>query len=511
MNAHLFRTRWNWATALVIFTFCVSEIFAANTDFYVQTTASNLNAGSSTADAAAFTYTSVILADGWNASTGVFTVASGTPNSDMPTMNDGTHYASVYVTAGATVATFVGRITGVSSTTITVSLTAVAGTPPATDALGATTLKVDGAWDGPSGAIAFPFNFVTSALNSGVSGSYPRVNFKNNVAGTPTDYTVTAAMTHTLPGPIVFQGYTTTVADGGRAVLANITTTASYTFFSGSGANCSYADLIFDGDIFTSGTNILVNFSGAELFLYRLVFRNARAVGTQFNGAAGTMVECEAFNCNKSNTAATGAISIGSGNIAIRTISHDNAGSNSSGFAVTQARLFNCIADTNGAKGFLITSTLESALINCDAYNNGGDGADLTAASAATVYIENCNFINNGTGGTGYGINSSGSVIRNGAIVNCGFGAGTEENATGTIAAAAGALMEIGTVTYPPNVTPYNAPSTGDFDIVLAAAKAAGRGAFTQTQASYTGTLGVPTIGASQPSGAGGGQRGYSR
>src|SRR5688572_24854695 len=106
---------------------------------------------------------SAVVANGWNASTGVFTVASGTPNSDMASMADGTHFASVYTTAGATVATFVGRITGVSATTITVSLTVVAGSPPASNSAGAITLKVDGAWAGPATTVGFPFNFAVGA------------------------------------------------------------------------------------------------------------------------------------------------------------------------------------------------------------------------------------------------------------------------------------------------------------------------------------------------------------
>jgi hypothetical protein len=59
-------------------------------------------------------------------------------------------------------------------------------------------------------------------------------------------------------------------------------------------------------------------------------------------------------------------------------------------------------------------------------------------------------------------------------------------------------VIESGTVTYANDVTPWVDPANGDFRINLAAAKGAGRGTFTQTAASYTGTIGYPDIGAAQ-------------
>ncbi len=58
--------------------------------------------------------------------------------------------------------------------------------------------------------------------------------------------------------------------------------------------------------------------------------------------------------------------------------------------------------------------------------------------------------------------------------------------------------MESGSITYAADVTPWVDPANGDFRITLAAAKSAGRGSFTQTQSSYTGTIGYPDIGAAQ-------------
>jgi hypothetical protein len=61
-----------------------------------------------------------------------------------------------------------------------------------------------------------------------------------------------------------------------------------------------------------------------------------------------------------------------------------------------------------------------------------------------------------------------------------------------------------GNVTYANDVTPWTDPANGDFRISLAAAKGAGRGTYTQTAASYAGTVGYPDIGAAQSTGGGG-------
>jgi hypothetical protein len=111
---------------------------------------------------------------------------------------------------------------------------------------------------------------------------------------------------------------------------------------------------------------------------------------------------------------------------------------------------------------------------------------DNSAAGNVAKAI-NCNFVKNG----GWGVN--GSAV-NTLLVNCGFGSGTQANASGTSTQA----IEQNSVTYASGATPWNDPANGDFRIVAAAARAAGVGTFTQTQASYSGTVGYPDIGAAQ-------------
>ncbi len=466
------------------------------TEFYVQTTASNLNAGSTTADAAAFTYTSAVLAGGWNSATGVFTVASGNPSGDGVAVGD---FASVYVTAGATVATFVGRITARDTTTITVSLTAVGGTPPATDALGGTTIKVGGAWKGPNAAVAFPFGFASAAMNDGTTSHYPRVNFKSGVT-----YAITAAMTHSInTGPVTFEGYTTTVGDGGFATIDGGSPSASYVLLTVSGSNVAFRNFIGQNNGTTTGTSNLFAFSGNGCYISRVVAHASRGPGISISGAGSIATKLEAYDCVKGGTSGQAGIAASGAGVRVSySISHSNTTTNANGFSGSNTTIWkSCIAAENAAAGFRVTST-GASIEECDAWSNGGDGADFTSASATVLLVKNSNFLKNG----GFGINSSGGSIRMGRVENCGFGTGTQVNTSGDLAANISVPVSVGgSITYASNATPWSSPSTGDFRVTLAAAKGTGNGTFTEST-SYTGTVAYPDVGAAQSLGTSQGQ-----
>ena len=227
------------------------------TEFCCRSGGSNLNAGTRTGNstepgtAADFTYAS----GNWVAATGVFTVASGNPSTDGVAVGD---FASVYAD-GSTVTGFVGRVTARDTTTITVSLTAKAGTAP-TDGTGNRTLRIGGAWLGPNGTSGFPMNFVTNTLTN-ASGDFPRVNYKSDqtMSITANISTVNADTTH--------QGYTTSYGDLGKAILRGPTTGAAFNLIGTTvGANASLID--FDcaqngatgssGGVFWNGTGQVV-------------------------------------------------------------------------------------------------------------------------------------------------------------------------------------------------------------------------------------------------------------
>lgn len=463
----------------------------SRTEFCCRNGGSNLNAGTRTGNstvpgtAADFTYASGT----WVSATGVFTVAAGNPLSDGVAVGD---FASVYAD-GASVTTLVGRVTARDATTITVSTTAKSGTT--TDGTSTRTLKIGGAWQGPNAASGFPMSFVTNALVD-AAGSLPRVNYcSDQTMG------ITANIS-TVNADTVHQGFTTAYGDLGKAILDGGTTGASYNLIGTTvGANADMIDFNCrnngatgsSGGVFWNGTGQVI----------RCVFHDFRGSGLQSN-AATTVKQCESYACNQSNTASLGGFNFaGQGACVTECIAHDNTGSNTNGFYINGAGItaINCIADTNGARGFQVDAAGDAARIfNCDAYANVSDGLRSNDSGNSNIFIENCNFTKNG----GYGINFAGAGKVGGTIQSCGFGAGTEANTSGSIGGTH-YCQESGTVNYATDATPYNAPTAGDFRIVLAAAKGAGHGTYTQTAASYTGTVAYPDIGAVQHQDAGGG------
>lgn len=461
----------------------------AFTEFCCRSGGSNLNAGTRTGDstepgtAADLTYAS----GDWVQATGVFTVASGDPDADGVAVGD---FASVYAD-GSTVTGYVGRVTARTTTTITVSSSVLMGAKPS-DGTGNRTLKIGGAWAGPSGAVDFPFG-VVAATAKNLSGNPVRTNLKNDQ-----QYDITAVLTHSLQNTR-FEGYGSAYGDGGRAVIDGGTAGASYSLLtSASVAGIEFAYLTFQNNG-ASGSADGVTSTGTVAFqFFRCVFHDLRGSGLVLRGGGSTAIECEAYNCNQSNTAGKYGINA-SGTTLLRCISHDNPGSNSSGIDVTGGRAIDCIAHRNGSTG--ISGHLGngvSLLRNCDAYDNGGSGIVLAASGSnhGIVYCENCNALKNGL----YGFDATNTAPGTVFLHNCGVGSGTQANTSGGInsAAAAKALVESDTVAYAAGVTPWVDPDNGDFRINLAAAKNAGRGAFTQTAASYAGTVGYPDIGAAQ-------------
>lgn len=463
----------------------------AYTNYCCRSGGSNLNAGTRTGDttepgtSASFTYASGT----WVSSSGVFTVASGNPQSDGVAAGD---MASVYAD-GATVTTLVGRVTAVSTTTITISGGAKSGTT--TDGTSNRTLKIGGAWKGPNGTENFPFGFITTASHDGTNTSI-RINLKNDAS-----YVVSAAVASST-GSLLFEGYATSYSDGGKAIIdANANAIVVLTL---SGANNVAKNLIITNNG-ASGSNAGLVMSGSTSRAIGCVAHDIRGFGINLSGASAAAIECEAYLCNGSNTSNTSGINLGtSGTLAVRCDSHDNSGSNSHGFTINNSQvagLVDCIADTNGGSGVLFVTGAAAVLVRVDCYKNGADGVNATGGGP---HLDSCNFVWNGA----YGVRGNSAALSGYLLINCGFGAGTMANASGTTTGVS--TQESGSVNYAADVTPWTDPENGDFRVSLAAAKGAGRGVFTQTQASYTGAVGYPDRGAVQHVDSGG-SGGYSR
>ena len=308
---------------------------ATFTEFFCDYSAgSNLNSGQDnhSSPTPRLTY----AAGSWVSTTGVFTVASGNPLSAGVVVGD---YASVYAT-GATVTGFVGRVTARDATTITVSLTAKAGTAPSTGT-GTRELRIGGCWKGPNAAVAFPLGFMHSALNNGTNLT-PRVNFHSG-----TNYTITSGITHNVTdnGPLFFQGYTSVPGDGGFAHIQGPATGTSMTIFtmgSIAGTTCRrmwVENFSFSGNGDSSQTGMVVFASVLGVFR-RCHGYSARGAAWATSGNGQHLIECSATNCNVSATANIGTMSLGGNVFAIRCVTYDN---NTSGLYTGQNGLTNTL------------------------------------------------------------------------------------------------------------------------------------------------------------------------
>jgi hypothetical protein len=456
------------------------------TNFCCRSGGSNLNAGTRTGDttepgtSADLTYTG----GSWVSGTRVFTVASGDPVADGVVVGD---YAAL--DTGGSSAALIGRVTARTSTTITINAT-FAGANPSN---GTYTLRIGGAFEGPAGAVSFPFGLANG--NAGLvnaNGDRVRYNFKNNAA-----FSISAAMTHNISnGPVVFQGYSTNYGDGGISHIQGPATGSSFVHLTSNTAGICLVDMEFsrNGD---SGSSNCLSLSGPGVLLLRVVVHDVRGSGFAIGSAASALVECEAYGCNQSNAANQSGFNLSSTSTAVRCIASNNTGSNTSGFysaaGNNDAVFVDCIASENENKGFLVTSNHQH-FFNCVAYFNGSDG--IFASGVGSLYIENCILLRNG----GYGINGN-SAAKEGFIINCGYGSGAGLANTSGNTGGIRSVVSIGDITI--TADPWVNAASGDFRLNNTAGGGAllrgtGRGYFLQTESGQSGTVSYPDVGAVQ-------------
>lgn len=324
-----------------------------------------------------------------------------------------------------------------------------------------------------------------------------RINICNNQT-----YTMTAALGFTTLGAAVLQGFGSSAGDGGKATFSSNLNSA--TQFTNVTVNTSaLIDLIFVSTAAANANHLFLDSANVDTVYIRCVFHGSRNIGlgkSVSGGANLLLFECEAYDNNKSNTATNAGFVIantaGGAMFAYNCYSHDNStGSAGHGFSATNASgliLVNCICDTNAGSGVLMVATARNLVsINSNYYNNTGDGINLSQASTWPVIINN-NFLLN----AGKGVNNV-NASQGGILYNNGRGSGTQANGGADVL---GSILNTNTdITYASNVTPWNAPTTGDFTTLRSsAAFGAGRGNFVETDGTNTGTVGYPDIGASQ-------------
>lgn len=459
----------------------LTQMYAAGfiqryTEFYCNySTGSNMNGGSDENTSPSYSFTN----GGWDATTGVYTPTSGNPSL---TVTPG-QYASVFID-GATAPVFIGVVTAVDTTTITVSLTTKSGTAPTT--LGTTrSINVGGVWKGPNAANGFPFNLITNAVERNTSVPV-RINYKNNAT-----YNVTAAMTGTTyTGYLLHEGYTTTPGDGGITKIDGGVAGNRYvllTLTNSSGACFRNFWFTRAGGASTVQTGVV---AGSNSF-FNCTFSNFSSNG--LNG--GYLFGCEAYSNGQSGFSVP--------SLANNCISYNNT---TNGFDFTNAgnSVTNCIAHNNTTNGFYMRATAtrySMHLIDCDAYENGQSGFVMAKDSGASLFgmvLQDCNAVKNGQ----YGIAFPSSTSTQAAVWlrKVGFGTGTMVNAWGDIQPSTpGKVFLVDVIRYPANSTPWVDPEVGNFRVNLAQAKGAGEGTFRQTSTGlgYTGgTVGYQDIGA---------------
>lgn len=473
------------------------------TEFYCDSNIASTNINSGDTTNATPDYVSI--AGNWNG-TDTFTPTDGTFPANSNAYFVVGRWASVVVSTSTNLIQagskggWVSKILTINSGangTIVLSTTAFSGAAPASQT-GTAELRVGGAWKGPYGAaglttVSFPFGFMAGTATNGAL-IIPRVNLRNYAL-----YSVVGAVTHSVAGPTVFQGYHNTPGDGGKATLDGTLTGTSFALFTdnASGTYILYQDLIFANNGTTSVADGL-QISGNNVTVRNVVAHDIRGIGIGVTGSGDVLINCEAYNCNTSNSTDDCGIANNSNPaLILNCISHDNTQPKASGFKFAfGTTAVNCIAYNNGRNGFYSTAggtTANSQFINCDAWNNTTNGLDFTATTAASLLVLNCNFLKNGAAG----ITNSGNGLRFGSVLNCGFGSGAQANAGGDF--FLNTVQTNNLISYASGVTPWADCTNGNFSITLAAAKSAGAFAFTQNTASPpNNTVAYPDIGAAQ-------------
>jgi hypothetical protein len=450
-------------------------------EFYVETTGSNLNGGSTPGPAKL-----VLTGRDWDG-TSLLTCQDGDDLSGIAVGD----FASILVDGASGDTPFIARVTAIDNTapgkSITVSTTARCGTPP-TSGTGTRTIRVGGAWAGPNGSSGFPFSFLTGAAVD-ASSNFPRANIRSG-----TDYTITAGITRNVAGPVVFQGYTTTPGDGGKATIRN-THTSSITMIllSSAGVLTRLADLILDGGgAALTGANSGVSVAAARCSLSRITVRNQNGYGFRLqNNAAypGILVtECEVHTLGV-NGYGYWAEGIGL-TVFNRCIAHGVA----FGYVLSGSGMATrCIADRCTSIGYDLTGDV-AILQHCEAHNTQGTGHGFRSSVGSTNrshFLENCNAVLN----AGNGLHVTGASAASCIILvrNCGhYG-----NSAGWVGGTTTGILELGTIAY--SSTPYTnagtsaAPRAGNFCLTGQALQA-GRIAFQQDPTVYSSAIGTCAV-----------------
>lgn len=374
------------------------------TEFYMQTTGSNLNAGSTNTDAATSTTTN----GNWDSATGIFIAASGTPFAATQVGD----WASIYLDA-ATTAVFIAQVTAVtSSTQITVSLTVKFGTAPTTGATGRS-CRIGGAHANLLG--------IGTAMASGTTPIALRINVR---AGTyaHTTSAIGVGLVGTTLLPVWIRGYRATPGDldgdpttnrvEGTDMPLMTFTTGGFTF---SGSTHNILTLIaFTSARATGSPTVTVAGTARRCRFYQTgTIAGASAIGCSSLGTR--LYNCRA-EATTSNTAVISGLSSGSLDscVLVGGINSLNTGSTSAG------SIRNCVFRGYTTTGYAVPTGNPVRVANCT-FVGGVNGISFTGTIGASE-ITNCMFSGCSTAGINNtsGTNTNLITRADNAFWNCG-------------------------------------------------------------------------------------------
>jgi hypothetical protein len=415
------------------------------TEFYMQTTGNDLNAGSTNADAALYTST----AGNWDG-TSAFTPTDGsTPSS---TVSVGM-WVDVYNT-GDTAARYIAQVTAVGAGvngTITVSTTAKYGSAPTSNS-GSRNIKVGGAW-------------ASSAALTGIAASTAPASTRINIkAGT---YGSLSTQTWKIGGAagilVWYRGYKSSPGDLDAVSLAGVTawnpgTDCPSMTFSSSNLVVSGKDSIFSGIAATSSSTVspTVTFSGSNIQIHRSVLTatgaNAASNAVKMSASAIDLDLC----CLKATLSAAVVLTVGAsadvrGNYiqgGLNAISNTTAG---------PVNVVGNVCDSPGSDAISIAVNSACVIHENTIYNAGGHGISLISTMTSDAAITSNLFHTITTAGK-YCVAFVGSTdvgcvrLTNNAVYNC--NAGTDANG---VSSGLGDMPAWDTIAEAVNPLPYAA------------------------------------------------------
>lgn len=336
---------------------------------------SDINAGSSIGAAQATTTNG-----NWNSGTGVFIAASGTPFAATTTSD----YASVYVDA-ATVTTFVGKVTTVtSSTQITIDVATIKyGTAPSTSATGRS-CTINGSWNSE-------IVLAATGLGTTTVPQSTKINIKQAT------YTITASRTISMAGatttPLWFSGYHTTPGD-----LDNDTTNTLskpiWAFNSTFRLTTSGTYQIWSGLTLTGAVaNALWTHSGTRGTLSRVRSQNtsssSAAVALVISGGSSRCVY--SYFSTPTTATTTGTISVSGTPVTFIGCTSEGGGLAGWNIPGVNAVLKECIGLSNTGAMVLATTGLLQ-MEDCTISNCTSDGVTISGVPSIGSYIVGCLF-----------------------------------------------------------------------------------------------------------------------